>query len=121
MWLYLWFSQEQLVPSPSHILWQAPLGDPMCVAAPLLVLSEWSCWRLPLAALCFAGLPQETDIVRKLQANRASTTDMSNNTVNVGDYVTVVDTSAAAKAGAGRKEKGGEFCCSMAAVRLVCD
>lgn len=52
---------------------------------------------------------QETDIVRKLLTNRASTSDMHNNTVSVGDYVTIVDTAAAAKAGpGGKKERGGE-------------
>lgn len=49
--------------------------------------------------------------MRKLQANRASTTDMGGSTVNVGDYVTVVDASLSAKAGGAggaKKDRGGE-------------
>jgi len=47
--------------------------------------------------------------VRKLQTNRASTTDMSGATVNVGDYINIVDTAAlkAGPAGA-KKERGGK-------------
>ena len=70
-------------------------------------------------AVCCAVL-QESDIVRKLQANRASTTDMSNNTVNVGDYVTILDAAAAAKAGPGsRKEKGGEGMLMLGQCRVL--
>jgi hypothetical protein len=63
------------------------------------------------AVACCGVLPllQESDIVRKLQTNRASTTDMHNNAVSVGDYVTIMDAAAAAKAGPGaKKERGGE-------------
>lgn len=47
--------------------------------------------------------------MRKLQTNRASTTDMSGATVNVGDYINIVDTAAlkAGPAGA-KKERGGK-------------
>jgi hypothetical protein len=72
---------------------------------------------------------QETDIVRKLQANRASTTDMNGATVNVGDYVTVVDASLAAKSATGgaKKDRGGGFmerfvclCACVCAFSYVC-
>lgn len=45
--------------------------------------------------------------MRKLQTNRASTSDMSGATVNVGDYINIVDAAGAAKAGV-KKERGGE-------------
>lgn len=59
---------------------------------------------------------QEADILRKLQANRASTTDLSGHTINVGDYITLVDTGGAVgQLGAGgmKKERGGvcRCCC----------
>jgi hypothetical protein len=58
--------------------------------------------------------PQETDIMRKLQANRASSTDMGGSTINVGDYVNVIEMGAAARAGQlgnAKKERGGERVC----------